>query len=443
MGGKGQQERAAGLAARALAAQALHEVLEGGMMLPAALARAATVPLAARDRALAENIVRTALRRKGQIEDILHRFLRRPLPRRARKGHAVLLAAAAQILFMRVPAHAAVDMAVRTMRAEARLRPLAGLVNAVLRKVAAEGPRICARQDAFVLDIPAWLRRNWTAAYGETEARKIAAALLEEPALDITVKRAEEARLWAERLGGHLLPGGTVRIEGGSGAVPELPGFAAGAWWVQDFAAAWPARLLGDVRGRRVLDLCAAPGGKTAQLAAAGARVTALDVSAARLRRLEENLARLGLEAEVVAADVMDFAPAAPFDAVLLDAPCTATGTARRHPEVLWLKSEAQMAELAALQEAMLARAATFVRPGGVLVYCTCSLQPQEGEQRAEGFLGAREGSFSRLVISPPEVGGQGCLINAQGDMRCLPQMPAGASRGMDGFFAARFRREG
>jgi 16S rRNA (cytosine967-C5)-methyltransferase len=260
-----------------------------------------------------------------------------------------------------------------------------------------------------------------------------------EPSLDLTVK--QDADSWAARLRGHLVATGTVRTVP-HGSVALLPGFAEGAWWVQDAAAALPARLLGDVRGLSVADLCAAPGGKTAQLAHAGARVTAIDRSASRLARLRDNLVRLTLDAHTVAADVTEW-PSEPFDAVLLDAPCASTGTIRRHPDIPWLKHETDITMLAALQSRLLDRAVALTRPGGVLVYCTCSLEPEEGEMQIAALLG-RNHAVRRRPITPAEVCGLAELLTTSGDLRTLPsQLPNPDPRmaGFDGFYAARLER--
>ncbi len=432
-----------GLAARRAAVSVLEQVLGRKRTLTAALEarNAQLAALGSRDRALAGHLARTVLRRLGQIDDALSRFLTRPLPKGAERVRTVLRVGIAQILFMRVPAHAAVDLSVRLVREDRATARLSGLVNAVLRNVLRNASDILAGQDPFLLNIPRWLRRSWTEAWGEEAARAMAEALLTEPALDLTVRRPVEAADWAGTLGGILLPTGTVRIREPQAPVPQLPGFAEGAWWAQDAAAALPARLFGDVRGRKVLDLCAAPGGKTAQLAVAGAHVTALDASAERLETLRGNLERLRLSADVVQADVLEYVPPAPFDAVLLDAPCSATGTARRHPEVLHLKTTRQVESLARLQDRMLDRAADFVAPGGRLVYCTCSLQPEEGEARARAFLQRHGERFRLCPVTPEEVGGQAHFATEEGFLRTLPHMPVGSERHLDGFFAARFER--
>jgi 16S rRNA (cytosine967-C5)-methyltransferase len=263
--------------------------------------------------------------------------------------------------------------------------------------------------------------------------------MAQEPALDLSVK--QDAASWAERLRGRVLPNGTVRMLA-QGAVTLLPGFREGAWWVQDAAAALPATLLGDVRGLRVADLCAAPGGKTAQLAFAGARVTAVDRSAQRLTRLRENFTRLGLAIETVAADALEW-QSEPFDAVLLDAPCSSTGTIRRHPDVPWIKGEADLAALTSLQTRLLDRAVELTRPGGTLVYCVCSLEPEEGEDQIAALL-ARDTRVSRKPIAPADVAGVAEFISAAGDLRTLPtHWPDSEPRwgGLDGFYGSRLLR--
>ncbi|HMN88113.1 MAG TPA: RsmB/NOP family class I SAM-dependent RNA methyltransferase, partial [Bauldia sp.] len=298
---------------------------------------------------------------------------------------------------------------------------------------------LLAAADPARENTPDWLWTRWVSAYGEETARAIAAAHRVEPALDLTVR--SDAAGWAERLGGIVLPTGSVRLVP-SGPVDALPGFTEGAWWVQDAAAALPARLLGDVAGKHVADLCAAPGGKTAALAAAGARVTAVDASAARLTRLSANLARLGLSAETVAADILAWEPDAAFDAILLDAPCTATGTIRRHPDIAWLKRPEDVAKLADLQGRMLDRIVPWLKPGGTLVYCTCSLEPEEGEAQA-ARLAARPALAPRPVTAA-EIGGLGEAVTPAGTVRTLPsQLPGATPRlsGVDGFFVARFVR--
>jgi 16S rRNA (cytosine967-C5)-methyltransferase len=309
------------------------------------------------------------------------------------------------------------------------------LINAVLRRIGREGSGIVASLDAVRMSVPDWLWDSWVATYGEAKARAIIAAQGEEPPLDLTVKA--DPALWAERLGGRLLPTGSIRL-GLLADIPNLPGFAEGAWWVQDAAAALPARLLGDVAGQTVADLCAAPGGKTAQLAAAGAIVTAVDRAGRRLGRLRENLERLSLSAEIVEADTATWAPGRTFDRVLLDAPCSATGTIRRHPDIAWSKTPADVAALAAAQDRLLAAAVRLTRPGGVLVYSVCSLEADEAEHRLARVLA--DGAVERLPIRENEVGGLAELVTTSGDLRATPADLLGLG-GLDGFFAARLRR--
>jgi 16S rRNA (cytosine967-C5)-methyltransferase len=313
------------------------------------------------------------------------------------------------------------------------------LVNAVLRKLARDGKGELAALDTVSLDTPDWLMQRWTAHYGEATARAIAAAHAQEPALDLTIK--QDAATWAATLAGRVLPTGTVRTLA-SGPIPQLAGYDDGAWWVQDAAAALPARLLGDVRGKSVADLCAAPGGKTAQLALAGAQVTAVDRSAPRLERLRQNLSRLQLSADIVKADAAAW-QSGQFDAVLVDAPCSSTGTIRRHPDIPWLKSPADLAKLTALQSRLLDRAAAQLKPGGTLVYCTCSLEREEGEDQIAALL-ARDSGLHRSPIDPAEVAGNAELLTAEGELRTLPchwPDPDPRMAGLDGFYAARIAK--
>ncbi len=423
--------------ARALALDLLDAVLGGGQPLDDAFAghRDAT-RLEARDRAFARLIAATTLRRLGQIDAAIAQCLARPLPARAGAARHVLRLGACQLLFLGTPPHAAVDSAVALAGTHAP-RPFKGLVNAVLRRLAREGRAIVAGQDAARLNTPGWLWESWRAAYGEGAGRAIAEAHLAEPPLDITVKA--DAAHWAARLEATVLPTGTLRRAAG-GAVDEIEGYGEGAWWVQDAAAALPVRLLGEVAGETVLDLCAAPGGKTAQLAAAGARVIALDREP-RLERLAGNLARLGLDAELVAADAAAWRPSRPAGFVMLDAPCTATGAIRRHPDIARIKTPADVARLAAVQDRLLDAAAAMLAPGGTLVFCTCSLQPEEGPERIAALL-ARDSRLARAAVVPDEVSGLGELVTADGDLRTLPCHLADLG-GLDGFYAARLRRTG
>ncbi|HXX25502.1 MAG TPA: transcription antitermination factor NusB [Pseudolabrys sp.] len=436
------QPEVPGLAARRIAADILDGVLRRKLALDEQLSGKTSHPglasLSERDRALMRRLVATALRRLGTLRHVLGGHLEKGFPADAPRVETILLVGAVQILWLDVPDHAAVDLSVRLAQADRRAARYAGLVNAVLRRVA-QNREVFAKTDAKH-DTPAWLLARWKKAYGAETARAIAQANGHEPALDLTVK--ENAESWAERLHGRVLPTGSVRMLA-QGAISLLPGFNEGAWWVQDAAAALPARLLGDVRDLNVADLCAAPGGKTAQLAYAGARVTAVDRSPARLNRLRDNLERLSLHAGCVAADVLEWQPesdAGPFDAILLDAPCSSTGTIRRHPDVPWLKGEADIAALAALQPKLLDRALSMLKPGGIMVYCVCSLEPEEGIEQIAALL-ARNSAVARKPVTMAEVGGRAELVTADGDLRTLPQhLPDPDPRwgGLDGFYAAR-----
>jgi 16S rRNA (cytosine967-C5)-methyltransferase len=419
--------------ARRVAANLVDMVLGRGRALDDALAdpKAGFRDLADRDRAYVRRLVATTLRRRGQIDGCLRKFLTlwpKGLPREAMR------LGTAELLFLDAPAHAAVGEAVNLMHPEQK-KPR-GLINAVLRKVASEGAAIVAAQDAAKTNTPDWLWQSWVNFYGEDAARDIALAHLQEAPLDIGVK--SDAAAWAEKLQAEMLPNGSLRRMAG-GAVESLPGFDDGAWWVQDAAAALPALLLGDVKGLRVADLCAAPGGKTAQLAALGASVMAVDRSEARLKRLKENLKRLGFKADVRTAEIERWQPPESFDAVLLDAPCSATGTIRRHPDLPYLKDETDVAKLAELQRRMMQAAWAMLKPGGRMVYCVCSLQPEEGEyqmRHLRALPGARViAADTARIGAPPEA------VTADGALRTLPSMWAERG-GMDGFFAVCLQKD-
>ena len=391
-----------------------------------------------RDRALARKLVATSLRRLGSLRALLGQYLEQGLPANVPLVEAALLVGATQLLFLSVPAHAAVDLSVQLVAETRVARRYGGLINAVLRRLGESGRDKLAAISATI-DTPAWLMQRWEKTYGTDTAHAIAAAHQIEAALDLSVK--ENAEAWAARLGGRVLACGSVRLLA-EGPVPALPGYDEGAWWVQDAAAALPVRLLGDVKSMKIADLCAAPGGKTAQLATRGAHVVAVDRSPPRLQRLQDNMARLGLSADAVVADAGEW-DAGPFDAVLLDAPCSATGTIRRHPDIVWVKRPEDIAALAAVQGRLLGHAAKLVRPGGLLIYATCSLEPEEGIDQVETFLAERP-DFVRVPIKPTEMGGETSLISIKEDLRTLPShMPDSDNRmgGCDGFYAARLAR--
>ncbi len=425
-----------GVAARA-AALAL---FQGGMARRGGFDEAMIAPvfsgLAVRERAFARALAATALRRLGPIDGLLQ----------ARLAHAppaavldLLRLGAVQLLFMDTPAHAAVSTSVEHAASRPDTRPFKGLVNGVLRSIARGGPLLAG--DAVLspqAHAPPWLFSRWRAAYGAAVAEAIAARIAEEPPTDLSLRDPADAAHLAQALPAEVLAGGTLRTRL-RGDLADWPGYAQGAWWVQDAAAALPARLLAPASGERVLDLCAAPGGKTLQLAAAGAQVTALDRSAVRLKRVAANLERVGLTAELAVADVGGWDDARRFDAVLLDAPCSATGAFRRHPDVLWAARPGDIAKLAAVQAPMLDAAAERVRPGGRLVYCVCSLEPEEGESQVEAFL-QRRPDFSASAIAPGEGGAPAGAATPAGALRLHPGLTEPAD-GVDGFFIARLVR--
>jgi 16S rRNA (cytosine967-C5)-methyltransferase len=438
-----EAERHPGLLVRTAAAAVLNDIITNGHALDERLSPAA-VPnrltgLDARDRALVRSIVTVSLRRLGTIKQSIAKLLEHGLPRQAAQIEWTLIIAAAQILFMEVPDHAAVDLAVRIVRLETKTAPYASLVNAVLRNIAREREALLSASDPLEHDTPHWLAARWRKTYGEAEAHAIAAAHCLEPTLDLTVK--SDVQGWQQKLGGVVLPTGSLRLQTHMPII-ELADYDAGEWWVQDAAAALPALLLRLKPGMKVADFCAAPGGKAAQIAVSGADVTAIDRSAERLKILAANFERLHLEAEMIVADVTNVKGLS-FDAILIDPPCTGTGTIRRHPDIAWIKKASDIAALAALQARMLDKAAEMVKPGGLIVFCTCSIEPEEGELQIQSFL-RRNPDMSRLPIEPAEVGGLSEILNESGEMRTLPSyLQADDPRlsGLDGFFAARLVR--
>jgi 16S rRNA (cytosine967-C5)-methyltransferase len=419
--------------ARRVALDVLDRVLGQGQPFDDTFAgHPALGPLSLRDRAFARLLLTTTLRRLGQIDALLARLVATP-PRSASIRNLLRLGAA-QLLFLDTPAHAAVAETVALCAH--RHRSVTGFANAVLRRVARDGKALVEAQDTLRLNTPDWLWEGWRAAYGKARASAIAAAHLAEPPLDLTIR--QDIHQWAERLDAKELFGHSVRRAVG-GPVEQLPGYDEGAWWVQDAAAALPVQLFGDVSGRQVTDLCAAPGGKTAQLCVGRANVTAVELSQKRAERLRENLARLRLPAEVVVADALEWRPPGPQDAVLLDAPCTATGTIRRHPDIAWHKSPDDVATMAELQGRLLAAAIEMVKQGGLVVYASCSLQPEEGPQVIAGVLKAGL-PVERLPVARPELDGLQVDITPAGDVRTLPCHLA-EQGGLDGFYIARLRR--
>lgn len=420
-----------GVEARLVAGLLLNAALEKRTGLDEALSQSPARDLPPQDRAFARAVAMAALRRLGEIDQILERRLQKAPPLAVM---TILRIALAQTLVLETPAFAAVSTAVKLAERDPKTRPYKNLVNAVLRGVGRDGPGLTTAE----ANLPDWLAQRWKATYGEAALIGLALATREEPATDLTAKPGVDPAELAAAVEGEALPGGTVRT-GKRGDVASWPGFEAGDWWVQDAAAAVPARLLAVKAGETALDLCAAPGGKTLQLAAAGAEVVALDRSEARLKRLRQNFERMNLKAEVVAVPAEDWEDDRAFDAVLLDAPCTATGTYRRNPEVLRATRPADVAKLADVQHRLLDAAAEKVKPGGRLVYCVCSLEREEGETQVIAFL-RRNPAFRTVAAVPAEVGAPDEALTPEGWLRILPSQWA-EKGGLDGFFAAKLER--
>ncbi|MGO1119595.1 RsmB/NOP family class I SAM-dependent RNA methyltransferase [Rhodovibrionaceae bacterium A322] len=393
-----------------------------------------------RDRAFARLLVATLLRRLGQVDALIDACLDKPLQPRLKELRDLLRLGAVQLAFLGTPPHAAVSTAVN-LCAQSRLKGFKNLVNAVLRRIGKESEELLAKQDVARLNTPGWLRAAWEKAYGTEGYQAIALGHLVDPPLDLTFKPGEDLAAWAEKLGGDVLPTGSLRLPAGQGEISRLPGYHEGHWWIQDVAASLPAKILGDVSGKLVFDLCAAPGGKTAQLAAAGAQTIALDLHEDRLERLRKNLERLSLAAGTVATDAATWQPPEAADAVLLDAPCSSTGTLRRHPDIGRLKSPKDIKGLVEAQARLLQACVKLVKPGGLLVYATCSLQREEGEKQIASFL-ASGVPFKRVAITPDEVPGLEQALTKKGELRCLPSHWSDKG-GMDGFFVAKLKRTG
>lgn len=424
---------------RRIALDLLRAVLRGHVALDEALAAERRLALLApRDRAFARLLVATCLRRLGSLDALIGRCLDRPLKPQFSIVQDLLRLGACQLLILGTPPHAALAETLR-LAEKGKQAGFKKLITAVLRRLEREGPAWLAGLDAARADTPDWLWRSWVAAYGEERTRAIAAVHAGEPPLDLSLRDPASAEAWAAKLDAQVLPTGSLRLPPGRGEVARLPGYAEGAWWVQDAAAALPARLLGDVAGQRTLEFCAAPGGKTAQLAAAGARAVAVDADAERLQRLVDNLVRLGLAVPTVAADATDWRPPRPAQAVLLDAPCSATGTLRRHPDIAHLKRGGDLPAIVAVQKRLLANAVACAEPGAPVVYAVCSLQPEEGPEVVEAVL-AEGAPAVRERLDPGEVGGLAELIDGGGALRTLPCHLAEAG-GLDGFYAVRLRR--
>ncbi|HEX7782824.1 MAG TPA: transcription antitermination factor NusB [Sphingobium sp.] len=416
----------AGLPARRAALKLLDAVLRRGEPLELALHGATQGIPAGNDRALVHAIAAETLRRLPDLDALIDGATRQRLPDDA-KARMVLRIALVQALGLGTPPHAAIATALPLVDGGPR-KLVHGVFGTIMRGEA-RLPEVPA--------LPPEVAARWHGQWGDDMVEAAARAFAIRPPVDLSLRDPADTALWVERLSGTSFAPGHVRL-GDHDAITELPGFGDGAWWVQDLAASVPARLLGAGDGRHVLDLCAAPGGKTMQLAASGWRVTAIDQSKRRLERLSENLERTSLSADVLTADIRTWSPDAPADAVLLDAPCTATGIYRRHPDVLHRIGPRQIAELAELQALLIDRAAQWVAPGGVLLYATCSLEQAEGEEQARGFL-ARNPGFAPFLPDADALP-DGVSTTGEGFIRTLPATLMGQG-GVDGFFIARFRR--
>lgn len=434
-GGQRKRERHPGLAVRIWAAGAVRRALRERRALDEALQLSAPkMPMSDADRSLARAIAMVTFRRFGTIRRVLAERLSQGEWPDAGMLREAVQTATAQILFLDIPDHAAVDVAIELCKQDPQARHFSKLANAVLRRVAAEKEHILGHPVEGE-DSPAWMLERWRMAYGAAAAQAIAAQHALPPSIDLTLFSPEAASALGDRV--EALPTGSFRLRSDE-PVTALPGFAEGHFQVQDAASAMPARLFGDLRGLKVLDLCAAPGGKTAQLIHAGGIVTAVERSAQRAERLRENLRRLNMDAEIRIMDAMAVEDG-PYDAVLLDAPCSATGTIRRHPEIAWTKTLADILALAVQQKRILAHAARLVRPGGLLVYATCSLEPEEGEHQVARFLEGNK-EFHNVPVQGQEFVLASEAVNPDGFLRLLPSTMADIG-GVDGFFAARLRR--
>ncbi|MCB1518224.1 MAG: RsmB/NOP family class I SAM-dependent RNA methyltransferase [Hyphomicrobiaceae bacterium] len=429
--GAGTKGKVAGLDVRLMAVQVLQSVLKGGSFEPLGEKQIAD----SRDRALANRLVTTALGRHGHLDKIIAASLDKGLPQRSGLFEAALRVGLSELLFLDGADHSAIFVAVEIIRGDRRAGRFAKLANAVLRQAQRDRDKWLSLAAADAL--PGAVRQRWSQLYDGKTISHFGEALLAGPDLDLTVR--SDAAGWAERLGGVVLNDQSVRIENRDKRVAELAGYTEGQWWVQDFAAALPARMITAPGGASVLDLCTAPGGKSAQLAARGYDVIAVDVDDKRMGRVAENLARLDLEAQLIVADALSFDDGRRFDAILLDAPCSATGTFRRHPEVLLNRTAKDIAEMAALQAGLIDHALGLLNPGGELVYCTCSLEPEEGESQVAAALSRHQDLAVAPISEDGPWSGIGAVTGA-GWLRTHPGLCVGNRRGMDGFFAVRFK---
>lgn len=403
------------------------------------------------DRALVKAILLTTLRNYRVIDGFIDQLLERPLPSGAVSLRHLMRIAATQILFLDVPDHSAVDLAVEQANSDPRNRRFAKLVNAILRRMSREKEKRLSKLQANIQNFPDWYIEKLASAYGKSRADQMIKAMSAQAPIDITVK--DNAKEWAQKLGGAAITSQNVRLLSLSGPVQQLDGFDEGQWWVQDISASIPARLFGDLTGKHIVDLCAAPGGKTAQLVLSGGDVTALDRSKSRLNRLNENLARLQLSAKTELARMEDYKTDDLFDAALLDAPCSSTGTIRRHPDVIWTKDLSDIEKLAKVQRGLLEHAITLVKPGGLIVFSNCSLDMEEGEDMVKQFVSEHGDKIEIIPIDKKLIAGFEQTVTSEGFMRITPDFELGElsesadsginldyRKGVDGFFAALLR---
>ena len=429
----------AGLGARRAAMDVLGLIREGYPMDAALISCRTFNALEGPDRAFARNLVSTVQRQRGALDEVTGKYLDRPLPARAAEIVDILRLAAAQSLFLKTPDHAVVSTATELAAQKRELEGYKGVVNAIARKVAVAGPAVLEKLPARI-NTPGWLWRSWERIYGAQKTKAIALAHGLEAPLDLSLKPSvdgpallEEMR--AAGMDGLILANGTLRLTGAK-RIEDLPRYADGDWWAQDLAASLPVALFGDIADKDIADICAAPGGKTMQLAAAGANVVAVDRAPKRMARVTENLARTKLTAEILIKDALNWEPEGQFDGVLLDAPCSATGTLRRNPDVAWAKTEDDLKGLHILQAKFIDKALTLLKPGGTLIYCTCSLQRSEGEDQITAAL-ARHPGLRSVPIEPAQIGELTEVISPKGFLRALPSHLSDQG-GMDGFFAAK-----
>ncbi|MEZ6029824.1 MAG: transcription antitermination factor NusB [Hyphomonadaceae bacterium] len=433
------RSEAAGWRSRLAAAELVWAATAKGSDLETAMAaNGAFRRLEGADRGFARAMASAALRGMGRIDWALGGMVQRPLTDIEAPVLALLRVGAAQLWLLNVAEHAAVSATVEAAAKWDAARRGGGLINAVLRRAAREAEAFVSAPVEAVW--PDWLAAKLKSALGPARAEALAQLQLEEPSVDLTVRDAADAVDWADRLGGELLPNGSIRLASAAG-LADLPGYAEGAWWVQDAAASLPAMLLGDIAGRDVADLCAAPGGKAMQLAARGARLSAVEISAQRMERLRENVARTGLQMDLVQADARSWRPAGPLDAVLLDAPCSALGIVRRHPEGVWRRDPKDLARFPAIQQALVAAAADMLKPGGRLVYAVCTPATEEGRDIVDAAVAS--GVWRRAPIRAGEIPGFECALTSQGDVLTAPaatETEAPQTR-TDVFYIARLER--